>query len=359
MKKLTWLITPEYLHAGTKDFTFTDKIGMFDLDNTLITTKNGKKFPVDENDWKLKFSNVKKKILELVDQNYCIIILSNQAGIASGKQTVDKWSKKLNQIVTELNIDIRVFCATENNKYKKPSPAYFHDFIPHDVVLNLDFKKSFFCGDAAGRKGDFSDTDYKFALNCMLNFKTPEHFFKGEKIQLGFPPHPKLNISNNMEIIKNFVPKDKEIIIMVGFPASGKSTLSYNLKTKYKYNIVNQDTLKSFKKCMSVAKSLIDQQKSIIIDATNPSKEVRKKWIDLSHQNNYSVRICNMSTSEQLSMHNNVYRSFKTNKKMVPTIAYRFFKSNFEQPNISEGVDEIITGHMLPPNELFYFYYLV
>lgn len=356
MKKLTWLVTPDFLHAGTKNFTFTDKIGMFDLDNTLITTKNEKKFPVDENDWKWKFSNVKNKILELVDQNYCIIILSNQAGIASGKQTVDKWSKKLNQIVAELNIDIRVFCATGNNKYKKPSPVFFHEFIPNDIVLNLNYKKSFFCGDAAGRKGDFSDTDYKFALNCLLNFKTPEYFFKGEKIQLGLPSYPNLTISNNTF---NFVPKENDMIIMVGYPASGKSTLSHDLKTKYKYEIINQDALKSFEKCINAAKSFINQQKSIIIDATNPNKEIRKKWINLARQNNYSVRICNMSTGEQLSMHNNVYRSFKTNKKMVPTIAYRLFKSKFEKPNKSEGVDEIITANMVSPNELFYFYYLI
>ncbi len=45
-------------------------------------------------------------------------------------------------------------------------------------------KKSFFCGDAAGRKDakhkDFSDSDLKFALNVGIEFKTPEGLFLGE-----------------------------------------------------------------------------------------------------------------------------------------------------------------------------------
>lgn len=41
----------------------------------------------------------------------------------------------------------------------------------------IDMKKSFYCGDAAGRKDakhkDFSDSDLKFALNVGIEFKTP------------------------------------------------------------------------------------------------------------------------------------------------------------------------------------------
>ena len=48
----------------------------------------------------------------------------------------------------------------------------------------IDMQNSFYCGDAAGRKDgkhkDFSDSDYKFALNVGISFKTPENLFLGE-----------------------------------------------------------------------------------------------------------------------------------------------------------------------------------
>jgi hypothetical protein len=40
---------------------------------------------------------------------------------------------------------------------------------------------SFYCGDAAGRKSDFSSDDLLFALNTGLKFYTPEMLFKNEE----------------------------------------------------------------------------------------------------------------------------------------------------------------------------------
>lgn len=46
--------------------------------------------------------------------------------------------------------------------------------------VSIDMKKSFYCGDAAGRPKvgskpkDFSDSDLKFALNIGVKFFTPE-----------------------------------------------------------------------------------------------------------------------------------------------------------------------------------------
>ena len=51
--------------------------------------------------------------------------------------------------------------------------------------IKIEKVKSFYCGDAAGRKDgkhkDFSDSDLKFALNVGLEFLTPENLFLGEK----------------------------------------------------------------------------------------------------------------------------------------------------------------------------------
>lgn len=64
-------------------------------------------------------------------------------------------------------------------------------FIKHyNSDQQIDMKKSFYCGDAAGRpqtqtkKKDFSDSDLKFALNINLPFKTEDEFFKDEKSKI-------------------------------------------------------------------------------------------------------------------------------------------------------------------------------
>lgn len=65
----------------------------------------------------------------------------------------------------------------------------------HNGDIKIDIAKSFFCGDAAGRKDnkhkDFSDSDLKFALNVGVSFKTPQNLFLGEveKVEVkGFNP---------------------------------------------------------------------------------------------------------------------------------------------------------------------------
>ncbi len=72
--KLNWIKTNEYLKASTPNFKFQVKLAMFDLDSTLIVPKKGKfgrgrGFPVDENDWKFNFPNVKAKLIEYYKSN--------------------------------------------------------------------------------------------------------------------------------------------------------------------------------------------------------------------------------------------------------------------------------------------------
>ena len=40
--------------------------------------------------------------------------------------------------------------------------------------VKVSLEDSFYCGDAAGRPGDYSDTDRKFARNVGVRFETPE-----------------------------------------------------------------------------------------------------------------------------------------------------------------------------------------
>ena len=67
--------------------------------------------------------------------------------------------------------------ATLTDRYRKPATGAWEYFLKKFTKDGkVDMKKSFYCGDAAGRpkegdrKKDFTDTDRKFAINVGLPF---------------------------------------------------------------------------------------------------------------------------------------------------------------------------------------------
>lgn len=80
---------------------------------------------------------------------------------------------------------IFVAATTKDKVYRKPYTGMFKLITDHFGERKLDIANSFYCGDAAGRKGDFSPDDKFFALNTGLKFYTPEMLFRGDP--LNFP----------------------------------------------------------------------------------------------------------------------------------------------------------------------------
>jgi bifunctional polynucleotide phosphatase/kinase len=79
---------------------------------------------------------------------------------------------------------MQVFVASHEDEYRKPGAKMWDCLVDNNGGVKIIKEKSFFCGDAAGRKNgkikDFSDSDLKFALNVGIEFKTPENLFLGE-----------------------------------------------------------------------------------------------------------------------------------------------------------------------------------
>ena len=66
-----------------------------------------------------------------------------------------------------------------NSQYRKPGPLMLKHYEKKFGAVK--YKESVYCGDAAGRPGDHSADDLKFASNVGLPFETPEQMFLGEK----------------------------------------------------------------------------------------------------------------------------------------------------------------------------------
>ena len=84
---INWEIGEEYLFGKTANFKYTTKIASFDLDGTITITKSKQKHPISSDDWDWYNPVVPNKIKDLIKQNYCFIIVSNQGGL-KGNLTV-------------------------------------------------------------------------------------------------------------------------------------------------------------------------------------------------------------------------------------------------------------------------------
>ena len=78
----------------------------------------------------------------------------------------------------------------------------------------------------------------------------------------------------------------------------------------------------------------IQDNKSIIFDATNYTKLRRNEYVELAKQYNLYVRCFHIITSFENSFNRNKLRN---DNKQVPLIAYNTYKKRFENPDENEG----------------------
>ena len=133
----------------------TPKIAAFDLDETIITTAGDNLFPINEEDWKFKYSKeiIIKKLKNLERQGFKLIILTNQMGISSKKNiniTHSLVQRRIQNVLNEIGISsIQAFYAAKYDKFRKPEIGmlnYCIEYCNCDEGINLDL--SFFVGDA-------------------------------------------------------------------------------------------------------------------------------------------------------------------------------------------------------------------
>lgn len=145
------------------------------------------------------------------------------------------------------------------------------------------------------------------------------------------------------------VRKEPELIICVGYPASGKSSFVKTHIVPHGYVYVNQDTLKTRDRCVKACKEGLASGKSVIVDNTNPEASTRRLYIQLAKEAKVPVRCFYFGENEGLAQHNNYYRALykKSAEKrdVLSIIAYRTFKSRLQVPTVTEGYSEVKQIH--------------
>ena len=288
-----------------------DKVAIFDLDGTLITRLNGSnpKYPEKNSSNWIFLGDIETEFENLYLNKYQLIILTNQ--LKFNNITFDK----IKQIQKTLNkLDVIFFISLKDDIYRKPNLGIFE-------ILNIDItliKDGFVCGDAIGEDDPYppyrwSSVDYLFyqnlnILNSNIKFIRPIDLFES-------------NISDVIDYCYNI-----DVIIMMGNMGSGKSTFS---KSFYSRVIIESDLFKNKNKMFKVAEENLINNKKIVIDATNFSKEKRKVWIDLAKKYSKSYLIV-FSIKDGRPFN-------QLREKKIPEIAYATYSKNFENVDDEEG----------------------
>lgn len=338
--------------------TGIDKITLsaFDLDSTLIKTKSSKRFGTNADDWQFIYSNDRMKRMMTGSETSVICIISNQLGVSKGKVNDKELMRKFANIVNSLSTTLEdkficIFGAFQDDLYRKPrtkSLEYIESILKPYVMLKdgscIDYENSYYVGDAAGYGDDFSDVDYKFALNAGLKFYREDEFFTNHIIYYSKPDKMISDedfgsYDHKLNLILNLCGNiQSKLIILTGSPASGKTSLANSIKSIsiQPVDIISQDVLKTVAKCKKTAVSLMKDNEfinhTIVIDNTNRDIKTRKIWIDLAKEHNYTPMIFYLTTEKNKSMYLNMYRSLQNVDKKIPNIALNVFYSKLEKP---------------------------
>jgi DNA 3'-phosphatase len=336
-----------------------NKAVAFDFDDTLV------KFKTDT-----IMENVENKLKQL-NETYHIIIFSNQFGVNTNHTTNDKVQKRFDDFIDQLNIPITIFYSTKKDEYRKP------EIEMYNLCLKLFNKQNdfieYYCGDACGRVNDFSASDLYFANNCDLKFTTPEILFlnksdtkwackKIKSLELykqdvweegklkTFENFKVKKLNDKIDLLKDKTNK-KILLLMIGPPGSGKSTLSRYYALKYNLKIISSDIYKkeSYKKYI-FDKYINDEYcNGIVIDDLNTKKINREKWINLVKDLEFDVYKIHINIPKNLSIHLCKYRYMYDKKKYIPNVAIHKYYKYVEIPE-----DCIVLNNAVSLNDFKY-----
>ena len=132
-----------------------------------------------------------------------------------------------------------------------------------------------------------------------------------------------------------------EIVILIGIPASGKSTF-YRERFSETHVLVSKDLMKSSRDRAGKQTRLIEEAlasgSSVVVDNTNPTVEDRAAIIQNAVRHEARIVGYYFDTDVAEALRRNARR---TGRARVPDIAIRIIEAKMTRPRYDEGFDEL------------------
>ena len=286
----------------------TGNLACFDLDWTLARPYQAS-FPRSPSDIKLLPNRI-STLKQLRERGFTIIIFTNQKSTTVNKVNFNY--ERVNNFVNLIrDIPIILLMSIADDVYRKPNPGMYQTLLQMIPPVT----SSFYCGDAAGRPQDFSDSDIMFATNTGMKFYTPEQLFL---------PIERIKPLPNIAMNDIPLPNNKNIVLFVGMPGSGKTTYFQTKLAGLGYVHVNQDILKTKAKVLKLTRESMEKNMNICIDATNPGQDRRQEFYNLAVKYGYEVIVIYFVRDGK------GWNKIRPNP--VPTIAYSTYFKNLVEP---------------------------
>lgn len=347
---MTWkiveqtLIIGRYNVASQRDLSRPVKVAAFDLDDTLITPKQGSRYARSGTSWKWWDAVVPGRLKQLYNEGYLVVVFSNQGSIKTtdDKKTLAKDSLSLRNfkdqvgsILRQLDFPLSLYAASGPDRYRKPRTGMWEQ-LKRDYDLEspdaIDTAGSFYVGDAAGREKtdkrtkDHATSDRDLAANIGIQFHTPEEFFLGHEIaphHHPFEPRDFLKSAPSMTRVQSDRYKKQnvqELVIFCGSPGAGKSSFYWKVLQPQGYERVNQDILKTREKCLKVARGHLENGQSVVVDNTNRDRQARASWVRIAQEFRVPIRCVHFTASAKLCEHNDTVRALNGTVCMIPPV---------------------------------------
>lgn len=366
---------PGYITYGCTELACGDTTYAFDFDGTIIKPTGAKW----TDSWTLNppVCELLRQIRKLLPVETPIVVFTNQAGVANGNVSTARLFAKLDAVfgaIFGFTADKMspVYTPTTfialSSQYRKPSPCMYQEYLAQFAPA---VNRGYFIGDATDPIDDFSDSDYKFALNCRLGhinvaaittvtncanvaelnlilsskiYEGPVDVWLPRTIFDNAADQPPGCIADLFARIHS-----SDIVILVGPPGCGKSTLAKQIVATTGALILSRDIGDTATRSNITTAKLQKQFLRLIADNPNTPVVVDATHPDVSSRSYYLANKCGrrviavvITISTNSAQHLNGIRAFKGGPK-VPSVVYSVFAKKYALPTIVEGFDAVIT----------------